>query len=183
MQFETLPTERLLLKILTPEGFNYLFENCSEAEIKSVLGLDSDEKFEQQKKKWQGGYVTYDRSILKFLMVLKENNETIGSCGYHNWYAMHRKAEIGYVLHKEEHKRKGYMTEAMKAVLHYGFCSMNLNRVEAFIGPDNAASQSLVKRYGFTQEGYLRQHFRYEDKVQDSLLFALLKEEYQNLKQ
>jgi ribosomal-protein-alanine N-acetyltransferase len=179
MESETLTTERLILKKLTPEVFAYLFENCSEAEIKKQLGLSTHEEFLKEKKKCEGGYTTYDRSILAFLLVLKENNVTIGRCGYHNWYAEHNKAELGYALNKDENKRKGYMSEALKPILAYGFNKMHLNRIEACIGPANTASQNLVKKYEFTQEGYLRQHYVRDGITQDSLIFSLLKEEYE----
>lgn len=178
MEFEVLSTERLFLRKLTPEVFTYLFENCSDAEIIKQLGLNNEAELLKEKKKWQGGYVTYDRTIAAFLLVLKENNETIGRCGYHNWYTDHYKAELGYALSKEEHKRKGYMTEAVAKILDYGFNRMGLNRIEACVGPDNFASLSLVKKYGFTQEGYLRKHYVRDGDVQDSIVFSLLKEEY-----
>jgi [ribosomal protein S5]-alanine N-acetyltransferase len=180
MEFEILETERLILKKVTPEVYTYIFENLSEAEIKKQFGLISDEDFIKEKMKSQGGYTTYDRTVLSFLLVLKNNNETIGKSGYHNWYKDHRKAEIGYVLHKDENKRKGYMSEALRAILDYGFNSMNLNRIEACIGPANIASQNLIKKCGFTQEGYLRQHYIREGEIQDSLIFSILKEEYEN---
>jgi ribosomal-protein-alanine N-acetyltransferase len=178
MQLETLKTQRLLLKKLSPEDFIDLFENYPDAEAKKLLGLSCDEELVKEKEKSKGGYVTYDRSICAFLLVSKDSGETIGRCGYHNWYHQHRRAEIGYVLMKEENKRKGYMSEALKAILDYGFNTMDLNRVEACIGPANTASQSLVKKYGFVQEGYLRQHFVRTDVAEDSLIFSLLKEEY-----
>lgn len=178
MNLETLETQRLVLKKLSPEDFASLFGNYPDAEVKKLLGLSSDEELAKEKEKSKGGYKTYDRSICAFLLVLKDTGETIGRCGYHNWYSQHRRAEIGYLLMKEEHKRKGYMSEAMKAILDYGFNTMSLNRVEACIGPANIASQSLVKKYGFVLEGYLRQHFVRTDAAEDSLIFSLLKEEY-----
>lgn len=178
MEFEILETKRLILKKLTPQIFTSLFENYSEAEIKKQLGLATDAEFIKEKEKSQGGYTTYDRTILSFLVVTKENNEVIGRCGYHNWYPDHRKAELGYALHHDAHKRKGYMSEAVAAVLDYGFKTMNLNRIEACTGPENIASQSLIKKYRFTQEGYLRQHYLRGQDIQDSLIFSLLKEEY-----
>jgi ribosomal-protein-alanine N-acetyltransferase len=178
MEFEILETERLFLKKVTAEGYTYMFENFSEAEIKKQFGLASDEEFIKEKKKSQGGYTTHDRTVLSFLLILKNTNETIGRSGYHNWYKDHHKAEIGYFLNKEELKRKGFMTEALKAIIDYGFNTMNLNRIEACISPKNIASQSLIKKYGFTQEGLLRQHYIRNDEIQDSLIFALLKEEY-----
>ena len=178
MEFEVLTTGRLILKKLTPEIFTYLFENSSKEEIKSLLGLATEEEFIKEKERSTGGYVTYDRTIVAFLLVLKESNETIGRGGFHNWYPAHSRAELGYALNKEEHKRKGYMTEAVKAIIEYGFSTMNLNRIEAFVGPTNAASQNIIRNNGFTQEGHLRQHYCRDGETQDSLIFSLLKDEY-----
>ncbi|MCF6131613.1 GNAT family N-acetyltransferase [Flavobacterium wongokense] len=177
MELETLETERLFLKKLTPETFTYIFENLPKAEIKKLLGLTTDAEFDKEKQKSEGGYVTYDRTIVAFLLVSKETNETIGRCGFHNWYKDHRRAELGYTMLKEEEKRKGYMGEAVKAIIAYGFNTMNLNRIEACIGPENLASQALVKRNGFTLEGHLRQHFVRDEIAGDSLIFSLLKED------
>ncbi len=178
MEFEVLTTERLLLRKLTPDGFKYIFENYSDGEIKNQLGLLTDEDFIREKEKVMGGYTTYDRTVVQFKLILKENNEVIGSCGYHNWYLDHKKAELGYTLIKDEFKRKGYMGEAVSKILEYGFKIMNLNRIEACISPENIASLSLIKKFGFTREGYLRKHFIREGEIQDTIIFSLLKEEY-----
>ena len=181
MEVETLETERLLLKKLTPELFSQLFENYSETEAIKLLGLSTHEEYLKEKMKAEGGYKTYDRTILAFLIILKETNETIGRCGYHNWYLDHHKAEIGYHLHQDKHKRKGYMTEAVTKILDYGFNELSLNRIEANVAPDNLASVTLIKNFGFSQEGHLRQHYVVGEETMDSLIFSLLKEEYKHL--
>nr|WP_294777903.1 GNAT family protein [uncultured Flavobacterium sp.] len=178
MEFEILETERLLLKKITPETFTDLFAHYTQIEIMTLLGLNTESEFLKEKAKSQGGYVTYDRTILAFLLVSKESGLTIGRAGYHNWYKDHRRAELGYALNNENSKRKGYMSEAIKAILEYGFTAMNLNRIEAYIGPTNIASLSLIKKYGFTREGLLRQHFLRDNVAEDSVVFSLLKEEY-----
>jgi ribosomal-protein-alanine N-acetyltransferase len=96
--------------------------------------------------------------------------------------AMHKRSEIGYDIRKEEDKNKGYMKEAMKAILTYGFEQMGLNRVEAFIGPNNKPSRRLVESYGFVIEGQLREHFCYNDVLQDSVVYSLLLPEYEAVK-
>ena len=178
MEFELLNTERLLLKKITPEGFKYIFDNFSKEEIKQQLGLLTEEDFIKEKDKVTGGFQTYDRSIVHFKLILKNSNEVIGGGGFHNWYIHHLKAELGYVLNKEEHKRKGYMSEAVATMLSYGFTQMNLNRVEACISPNNIASLSLISKFRFSQEGRLRKHYIRDNQVEDSLIFSLLKEEY-----
>jgi len=45
----------------------------------------------------------------------------IGWCGFHTWYTDHHRAEIGYGIYKDEFKKQGFMTEALEAVLEYGF--------------------------------------------------------------
>lgn len=175
---EIFNTERLSLKKLSPEQIAQLFHNEPREEFMKLFGLQNEEEYLREKHKIEGGYKTYDRSILHFLIVLKDRFEVIGRGGFHNWYPAHSKAELGYALYSDEHKQKGYMSEAVAFMLHYGFMQMDLNRIEACVGPTNTASLSLIRKFGFTQEGYLRKHYIKNGEVQDSLIFSLLKEEY-----
>ena len=102
-------------------------------------------------------------------------------CGFHTWAMEHYRAELGYSIHIETEKKKGYMKEALKPIIEYGFNKMNLHRIEAFVGPDNTASISLVKRLGFTQEGHLREHYLKDGVFEDSIVFSLLEKEFQNI--
>ena len=70
------------------------------------------------------------------------------------------------------------MSEAILPIVAYGFNEMNLNRMEAFVGPDNEASQRLVKKLGFQQEGHLKQHFFKNNIYHDSIVFGLLRKDY-----
>ena len=178
MKLEALETDRLLLKMISPEQFKILFQQFEKAEIMALLGLQTDEEFAEEKMKSDKGYQTYDRTILSFFLVLKETNETIGRSGFHNWYAKHQRAEVGYVMYQETHRRKGYMREALAAILEYGFKVMGLNRIEAYIGPNNIASLTLIKKFGFTEEGVLRKHYCQDGELLDSIVFSLLQEEY-----
>jgi ribosomal-protein-alanine N-acetyltransferase len=183
MNFETLETKRLLLRILSTKDFNYLFENCSEETIRKELNILTDAQFEKEKNKFVMGYSDYRRTILLFQLIHKETKEIIGNCGYHNWQAEHRRAEIGYDISKEEFKRKGFMTEALKAIIDYGFTAMNLIRIEACVSPKNEASLKLIHKFNFLKEGYLRQHFVVNGKAEDSVFFSLLKDECLNKNQ
>jgi ribosomal-protein-alanine N-acetyltransferase len=175
MKLETLETKHLFLKKLTPAIFKDLFENYSETYVMRLLGLKNHEEYIKQKEKSDGGYQTYDRTIAAFLMVLKTTDQTIGRCGYHNWYPQHKRAEIGYVIFDEVHRGQGYMNEALQSIIDYGFNRMDLNRIEAFAGPNNAPSVHLIEKYGFKREGYLRQHYLRDDVMEDSLVFSFLK--------
>jgi len=71
------------------------------------------------------------------------------------------------------------MTEALAFILHYGFMVLNFNRVEAFVGEHNIPSLKLMAKYKFTQEGRLREHYNNNGKMENSLVFSLLRDEYQ----
>lgn len=50
--------------------------------------------------------------------------------------------------------------------------------MEAFIGPNNIASQKVVLRQGFKQEGILKDHYCTNGVIGDSIVFGLLKKDY-----
>ncbi len=69
---------------------------------------------------------------------------------------------------------KGYMNEALRALLNYGFTELKLNRVWADTDSRNEASQKTLERLGFTKEGYLREHWIVGDEFLDVTLYGLL---------
>lgn len=174
----TLHTTRLELKLLTPELWSTLMSVASDNEIMSTLAL-TPQLLELEKAKHKSGMTTHFISFRNFLLIDKQVGITIGKCGFHTWQARHSRAEIGYGIDMESFKRKGLMKEALKAILHYGFGEMGLNRVEAFIGPGNIASASLVEGLGFIKEGLLRGHYCKDGDIQDSACYGLLKPEYE----
>ena len=118
------------------------------------------------------------KSFLYFHLLEKHTNSVIGWCGYHTWFTQHRRAEIGYVLNDDSNKGKGYMKEALPAVLKYGFEKMDLHRIEALVAPGNIPSLKLLQHTGFTHEGLLRQHYMKNSLLEDSAIFSLLCHEY-----
>jgi ribosomal-protein-alanine N-acetyltransferase len=175
MNFEIINTDRLILRRLSPNDFKYIYENYSEEEIKKLLGHNSDEEFLKEKVKYENGYTTYNRSFEYFQILDSQSKCIIGGCGFHNWYIDHRRAELGYSITNENFKRKGIMSEALKAVIDHGFHKMNLHRIEALVGSENIASLKLMKKYNFIKEGVLRQHFFIAGKFENSVVFSKLK--------
>lgn len=177
MKFEFITTERLLLRKISPETFEYVYDNYSNEQLIDFLGLENEDQLAVERNKFEKGFTTFNKSFLYFQLLDKSNQKIIGWCGYHTWYLDHFRAEIGYGLFDESQKNNGIMTEAMKAILEYGFHQMNLNRIEAFIGTYNIPSLKLVGKFGFTKEGILRSHYFKNNVMEDSVVFSLLKEE------
>lgn len=168
----SLYSERLILRKIKPETLERLFSRGNDAEIMSTLCLDSQQELEDERRKFREGIATYNRSFVWFKLLERGTSVHIGAIGYHIWYTDHDRAEIGYALKDDQYKNKGYMTEAIAVVLEYGFNEMNLHRVEAFVGPNNTPSLQLMKRFGFVQEGHLREHYLRKGVYEDSLVFS-----------
>ncbi len=84
---------------------------------------------------------------------------------------------IGYWI-GQPHARQGYMTEALIALCGFAFGDLGLHRVEAACLPRNAASQALLRRVGFRQEGLAQRYLKIAGVWEDHLLFGLTVEEW-----
>ncbi|MCE3282664.1 MAG: alanine acetyltransferase [Chitinophagaceae bacterium] len=177
MQFETLETKRLYLRKLTDEDYVRILTSGTDEELVTFLGVTPD-NIEKERARAEKGFATFNKSLLIFQLIDKETEQLIGWCGYHTWYLDHHRAEIGYSLNHDDQRGKGLMSEAIAVILAYGFDTMKLKRVEAFIGPTNTASLKLVRKFGFTQEGRLREHYLTNGVYEDSILFSLLEREF-----
>lgn len=82
-------------------------------------------------------------------------------------------ATLGYWI-GEPYARQGYMAEAMELIMRFGFRELGLHRLEAACLPSNDASQALLKRLGFVEEGIARGYLRIAGEWRDHLLFARL---------
>jgi len=92
------------------------------------------------------------------------NEKLIGTCGYYRGFE-NQTGEVGFVLKSEFH-RQGFMTEALKTILPYGFTQIGLNRITAFTLPSNYPTQLLLEKLGFTLT---------QEKYKNYLVFELLK--------
>jgi ribosomal-protein-alanine N-acetyltransferase len=87
-------------------------------------------------------------------------------------------AYLGYYV-GARYANKGYMTEALDLLLSYVFTQLKLHRLEANIQPGNAASIALVRRAGFTREGYSRGYLKIAGRWRDHERWAILVDDWQ----
>ena len=73
-----------------------------------------------------------------------------------------------------QHTRQGFMSEAITSLLPFVFDTLGLHRLEAACLPSNIASQGLLRKLGFHEEGFARDYLRINGQWHDHLLFALL---------
>jgi|SRR5438105_1537321 len=111
--------------------------------------------------------------ILRLAVELAGQSGLVGQCLLFNFERVSRRAEVGYIL-APAHWGRGYMHEALHALLDFGFSTLELSRVEAEIDPRNAASARSLERLGFVKEGHLRGRWTVGGETSDSGLYGLL---------
>src|SRR5690606_7926057 len=79
----------------------------------------------------------------------------IGTIRLWRFIKQNHRAEIGYTIHPD-FWNQGMGSEAMAAVLHYGFQTLKLHSIEANINPENQASRRLLEKHGFVQEAHFK---------------------------
>ena len=90
--------------------------------------------------------------------------------------------EMGYSLAKERWGR-GYMPEAARAVMDYGFSELGLVVMGICTGPENSRSQRVIEKCGFKYEGRQRRGYHILDGTdRDNLVFSILREEWEELR-
>ncbi|SDE22720.1 ribosomal-protein-alanine N-acetyltransferase [Bhargavaea beijingensis] len=172
-----LTTKRLYLRAANPSDAEDMLRYLSDPEVMKHTGMEPFETTEdvQDEIKWYHSLVKEDSGI-RWGITLKETGKMIGSCGFHNREPKHFRAEIGYELSRE-YWGKGIASEALQAVVRYGFSHLGLERIEALIEPGNTASLRLVEKNGFLKEGLLR-HYEYgRGRFDDLYMYSILKED------
>lgn len=105
---------------------------------------------------------------------LKETKKIIGTIGFMWIQQDNAVAEVGYSLARAQWNR-GIMSEALCAVIHYGFHSLRLNRIEAIHELDNPASGAVMRKCGMRYEGTLREKLFNKGRFVDVDLYAILR--------
>lgn len=85
--------------------------------------------------------------------------------------------EIGWVFHPAFHRR-GYATEAARAILSLCFTALGAHRVFARLDPRNEASVRLCDRLGMRREAHFTENLFFKGEWGDTLVFGLLAAEW-----
>lgn len=176
--FPAQETERLLLRPLTSDDTDFVFQHFGNPQVYQYL-LDEPPvtAYAQAEEIVQFYLEPAGKSYNRWVIGRKAERQSIqpiGTCGFHKWDKQHFRAEIGYDL-SPDFWGQGYMREALEVVLAHGFGHMGLHRIEALVYVENLRSIRLLQKLGFKQEGVLQDCYHLDGKFYDHALFALLR--------
>jgi len=181
--FPTLTTKRLLLRQLHISDAEAEFATSSDEETMQYIPslphktlAETIQQLERLRERYE------QRQTLLWAITLKGSERVIGTCGFYRLQEEHSLAEVGYKLNRD-YWRQGIVSEAVLAVVEYGFRELGFERIEAVTFGENAKSQALLLKLGFKHEGILRKRFYFRDRFWDDYYFSMLKEEWEQQKQ
>ena len=182
MEFPQLQTHRLILNQISEEDTEAVFNIFSDSDVVKYYDLSAFTELEQATKLIRFFNTRYQENDgIRWAIRLKATNELIGTCGFNSWNIKMKNAVIGYDLHPK-FWGKGISTEAIHAIVSSAFegtltCGV-INRIQADTVLGNVASESLLLKIGFKEEGIRRQSGFWKDKFHDLKCFGLIKSEY-----
>lgn len=182
MSFPSLETERLQLREITHTDVEALLEVFGNHEHMQWFGIEPMTTIQQMHNIidiWQSWRESPNPGT-RWGIQLKNTSELIGTCGLFKWDKQWKKCVIGYELN-QHFCGQGLMQEALTSMISWGYASMQLNRIEAQVHPKNIASQRVLEKLGFQQEGRLREAGYWYESFQDLYQYSLLRADWADL--
>lgn len=170
--FPELTTERLQLNRLSETDLPELYIHRTDPKNMHFIHRDPASNFDEIKALFEKINNSYNNQEgIAWAIRLKEQPELVGTIVYHNMKKEHYRAEIGYLIH-HPYWNRGIASEAVRAVMQYGFEKLGLHTIEAVINPTNEASRKVLLRNGFIKEGYFRENYFYNGTFFDSEIYT-----------
>ena len=149
--FDTFPnlyTNRLDLVEITQEHLGDIFKIFSDQKVTqfyNIVTLANEDEGQKLLDWFQNRFK--EGSGIRWGISLKGQREIIGTLGF-NHFTKHHRANVGFDL-RTEFWNRGFITEALKAVIDFGFNTLDINRMEGEVMQGNPASEKVLSNTGF----------------------------------
>lgn len=182
MRFPNLSTDRLVLDELRSEDSELLYHHFANNDVVEYYDLEAFTNIEQALSLIQLFKKRFDDGLgIRWAIRLNDNYQLIGTCGFNSWNQRMKSSVIGYDISRGCWG-KGYATEAMNEIIKLGFSGTlpcgELNRIQGDTVPGNGASEAVLLKLGFKEEGLLRESGYWKGRFHDLKCFGLVKSEY-----
>ncbi|HVJ87746.1 MAG TPA: GNAT family protein [Caulifigura sp.] len=174
----TLTAPRIVLRAFADADLPAMFDIYSDPETMAYFSITPIREMNQA-----AGILVHarqsfaSRQVFPWAVADRWSGNLIGSCALLRPDWTNGRAEIGFVLNRSQWGR-GLATEAVGRMLAHVFDEWNLRRLEADVDPRNARCRKLLERFGFREEGLLRERWSVGGGVQDTVFYGLLRREW-----
>ncbi|MGC9470578.1 MAG: GNAT family N-acetyltransferase [Bacteroidales bacterium] len=149
-----LENKRIRLRAMEPEDLEvlYLWEN-DPRHWKVSQTLIPFSKFTLKQFIKQSTNDLYTTRQFRLMIIRKNDNHPLGAIDLFDFDPYHKRGGVGILIHNENHRNKGYASEALQLFKEYCFGHLKLHQLYCHIATDNQASLRLFTGNGFTVIG------------------------------
>ncbi|MFS0562795.1 GNAT family protein [Terribacillus sp. 179-K 1B1 HS] len=174
----TLETKRILLRKVAQSDAEAMYAYGSDPAVSQFVVWSPHQSIDDTQQFLDIILSLYESNQAVFWGIeLKEEKRLIGTINYVSWQQKHHVGEIGYVIGRP-YWHKGYMSEAVKEVIRFGFERMELERIEAKCLVDNEGSERVMQKAGMQYEGTMRKRMYIKGTQHDLKLYSIIREEF-----
>ncbi|MCI0507806.1 MAG: GNAT family N-acetyltransferase [Gammaproteobacteria bacterium] len=182
MSFPEFRTKRLWLTKITSSDVESIFELFSSPDVVKYYDLEVFNERAQAEQLIRLFESRHESSLgIRWAIRPKETGQLIGTCGFNSWSEKMRNATIGYDL-KPEYWNRGIATEALFEIIRAAFAGLlpcgALHRIQADTIPGNVASEKVLLKLGFKEEGTRRECAYLRGSYHDMKYFGLLRTDF-----
>ena len=171
MTTDELQTDRLVLRRFTPADAEPFAELAGDRAISDTMISIPHPLPEDFADQW----VRADRPS-RFAVCDRATETLVGSAELRELDPEHSQIELSFWIGRPYWGR-GYATEAAAALVRYAFGTLDINRIYAFHMARNPASGRVLSKLGMRQEGLLRQRVRKWGRFEDTLIWAIVRDD------
>lgn len=172
--YKELETDRLLLRKITEQDLNDIFEYASDNEATQYMPWDTHKSLADTKQFYNIVMDSYkELNSLEYVFVLKETGKVIGSGGSISLPLYPHCVEIGYIINKK-YWGQGLVPEAMTVIINYLFNELNVHKIEAKHLGGNPNSGKVMQKLGMSYEGRRIDSNYVKGKYHDSVEYGII---------
>ena len=176
-QYPSIETERLLLRPVTLDDAEAMFEYASDRE-NTRYTFPTNQSLEETKNNIAQFYLA--NPLGRWGIELKNKGKFIGTIDLHKIDPILKKAAIGYIINKK-YWNQGLTTEANRAVIELAFEKIGMNKLIALHDKANLASGKVMEKSGMCfshEEPYARMDNKEPGRMITRVYYVLTKEDY-----
>jgi len=116
----------------------------------------------------------YETGQLRLMIDHIPDNVSIGTIDIFDFDPFHKRAGLGILIARQDYRRKGYASMALKCLVDYCFKTLQLHQIYCNILANNCESMDLFKKIGFVQSGIKKDWIKTSDGYLDEYMFQMI---------
>ena len=153
----------------------------NDAETTHFLAMREPLSLAAEERWFEGMLQRQGKESYNFVICLQEDDRPIGTIGFHSVDFVNGNADFGICIGEKSLWNQGYGTDALNAIVDFGFGELRLERISLYCYAFNPRGRRSYEKAGFSLEGVLRRAHYQNGECHDVLLTSLLRSEWEAL--